>query len=62
LKQKNRLDIRKLTACYLIRQKNKENSIVRLYNYIFENPLDITSIKLLGKKEYRLKKKEFSDG
>ncbi|MDR1721314.1 MAG: hypothetical protein LBR09_02885 [Endomicrobium sp.] len=62
LKQKNELNITKLTACYLIRRKNKGSSIVRLYNYTFENPLDMTSIKLLEKKEYCLKKKDFNDG
>jgi hypothetical protein len=60
---KNRNDfvfiIKKLTACYLVRQKIKLDSNVRLYNYTFENPLDITTIKLLKKREYRLKKKEF---
>ncbi|WP_374128788.1 hypothetical protein [Candidatus Endomicrobiellum agilis] len=61
LKQNNKLGIEKLTACYLIRQKNKGNSIIRLYNYTFENPLDITSVKLLKKREYHLKKKEFED-
>jgi hypothetical protein len=58
LKQKNKLNIGKLTACYLIRQRNKDGSRVRLYNYIFENPVDITSIKLIKKREYFLKKKE----
>ena len=61
LKQNNKLNIKKLTACYLVRQKNKDNSIVRLYNYTFGNPLDITSIKLLKKKEYLLKRKEFEN-
>ncbi|GMO51480.1 MAG: hypothetical protein Ta2C_01130 [Candidatus Endomicrobiellum trichonymphae] len=56
LKEDKKLNIKKLTACYLVRQKNKSNSIIRLYNYTFEKPHDITSIKLLKKKEYRLKK------
>ncbi|MDR0485127.1 MAG: hypothetical protein LBH29_00190 [Elusimicrobiota bacterium] len=61
LKQDNKLDIQKLTACYLIRQKYQDTSTIRLYNYSFENPLDITSVKLLKKREYRLKRKGFEN-
>ena len=61
LKQNNKLNIRKLTACYLVRRKNKENSIVRLYNYTFANPLDIASVKLIKKREYHLKRKELEN-
>jgi hypothetical protein len=59
LQQKNKLKIKKLTACYLLRQKIDCNSIVRLYNYTFIDPLDMTSIKLLKNKEYRLNRKDF---
>jgi hypothetical protein len=62
LKQNNKLNIKKLTACYLVRQKSGcGDSIVRLYNYTFDNPLDITSIRLLKKRQYNLKRKGFEN-
>jgi len=59
LKQKNKLDINKIYACYLLRKKEKDNSIIRLYLYTFENPLNITSLKLVKKREYILNKRVF---
>jgi hypothetical protein len=61
LRQENKLKITKLSACYLIRRKQKENSNVRLYNYTFTDPLDLSSVKLLKKREYRLNKRRFED-
>lgn len=54
LKEKNKLDINEITACYLIRQRKDNGSYVRLYNYTFKDPLDITSIKVIKKREYRV--------
>jgi hypothetical protein len=59
--QENKLLIRKLSACYLIRQKQDENSNLRLYNYTFTDPLNLSSVKLLKKREYRLQKRRFED-
>jgi len=61
LKENNKLEIEKITACYLVRQKNEKGSVIRLYNYTFENPLDICSLKLLKKNEYILEKRGFND-
>ena len=61
LQQEKRLAIKKLSACYLVKQKEADNSRVRLYNYTFENPFNIASIKLLKKKEYHLKKRQLED-
>jgi hypothetical protein len=61
LQEKERLDIKKITTCFLVRQKNQEGSNIRLYNYTFKNPLDITSITLLKKREYKLKRRDFDD-
>lgn len=61
LKENQKLDIKKITACYLVRQKNKNGSIIRLFNYSFENPLDVTSIKILKKNEYILEKRFFNE-
>jgi hypothetical protein len=57
LKLAKKLDIKKLTACHLVRLKTLNGSRVRLYNYIFENPEDITSIKLIQKNEYVLERR-----
>jgi hypothetical protein len=61
LQQNNKIKIKKLTACYLVRQKNDGNSIIRLFNYIFEDPFDITSIKLVKKNEYILERRQLND-
>ncbi|MHB8282862.1 MAG: type II restriction enzyme [bacterium] len=61
LKERNKLNIKKLTACYLIRQKTENGSIIRLYNYIFEDPINITSIKLVKKNEYILGRRALND-
>jgi hypothetical protein len=60
-KEKDRLDIKKITACYLVRQKIHNGSNIRLYNYTFQNPLDLTSIILLKKREYQLQRRDFDD-
>ncbi|RZV39502.1 MAG: hypothetical protein EVJ48_04735 [Candidatus Acidulodesulfobacterium acidiphilum] len=57
LKLTNKLDIKKLTACYLLRLKTSNGSKVRLYNYVFEDPEDINSIMLIQKNEYVLEKR-----
>jgi hypothetical protein len=61
LKEQNKLTIKKITACYLLRQKINDTSFVRLYNYTFNDPYDITSISLLKKREYRLTKRSFDN-
>ena len=58
LKLKNKLDIKDITACYLIRKKEGNYSIIRLYLYTFENYKDITSLKLIKKREYILRRRE----
>jgi len=57
LKEKNDLDIKRINCCYLLRKKINNNSIIRIYNYTFDNPKDITSIKILKSKQYNLVKK-----
>ncbi|MHB1645372.1 MAG: hypothetical protein EVG15_03990 [Candidatus Acididesulfobacter diazotrophicus] len=61
LKECNKLNIKKLTACFLIRQKTENGSIIRLYNYIFEDPINIMSIKLVKKNEYILERRVLDD-
>jgi len=54
LKSKKQLNISKITCCYLLRKKEKTGSIIRVYNYTFEDNTNIASIKLLKAKQYNL--------
>jgi len=57
LKKENKLDIKRITACYVLRKKKRGNSVLRLYNYTFEDEDDMTSIKLLKSAQYNLIKR-----
>jgi hypothetical protein len=61
LQQENKLAIKRRSACYLVKQKDEEHTAIRLYNYFFEDPFDLASIKLLKKREYRLKRRALED-
>ncbi len=52
----NRLDIKEINCCYLLRKKEKGESLIRIYQYTFEDPNYISSIKLLKNAQYNLKK------
>lgn len=54
LKQEHELEIKQITCCYILREKNKENSVIRIYNYTFDSESNIDSIRLLKKAEYKL--------
>ncbi len=54
LKQNKNLPITSINCCYILRKQVKEMSIVRMYLYTFESPLDMSSIRLLKAKEYDL--------
>lgn len=54
LKQENQIDISEINCCYLLRNKEKSGSIIRVYKYTFENIKDMNSIKLLKAKQYNL--------
>jgi hypothetical protein len=58
LKISNTLNIKEITACYLLRKKEKNTSKIRLYLYTFTDPFDLTSLKLIKKREYILKKRD----
>lgn len=57
LKKENKLDIEQITCCYVLRKKENERSVLRLYNYTFENENNIASIKLLKSAQYNLIKR-----
>lgn len=54
LKRENQLDIAEITCCYLLRKKENNDSLIRVYDYTFENIKDMASIKLLKAKQYNL--------
>ncbi len=54
LKENNQLPIKNISACYLLRHRINGNSVLRVFNYTFSNPLDMTSIQLLENAEYTL--------
>lgn len=58
LKKKNNLNIVELNCCYLLRKMKQEQTIVRIYCYTFENPYDISTIKILKKAQYNLIKRK----
>jgi hypothetical protein len=57
LKKKNKLDMKMITCCYILRKRDKGTSILRLYNYTFEDENDMSSIKLLKNAQYNLIKR-----
>lgn len=54
LKEKKKLDVEQITCCYVLRKRERGNSIIRLYNYTFEDEDDMISIKLLKNAQYNL--------
>ncbi|MCL2327327.1 MAG: hypothetical protein FWC39_02305 [Bacteroidetes bacterium] len=46
--------IKDIYCVYVVREKGKENDTIKLWNYTFENPLDITSIKFIKSVSYKL--------
>lgn len=57
LKKEKKLDIKQITCCYVLREREKERSVLRLYNYTFEDEDNIASIKLLKNAQYNLIKR-----
>ncbi len=45
---------RKSYGCYLLRHRIDGSSVLRIFNYTFSNPQDMTSIQLLKNAEYTL--------
>lgn len=57
LKKEKKLEVEMITCCYVLRKIDEGNSILRLYNYTFENEDDMGSIKLLKNTQYNLMKR-----
>ncbi len=54
LKKENKLEI---NCCYLLRKRDDEKSVIKIYKYTFEDPVDMTSIKLIKNARYNLIKR-----
>ena len=57
LKDDNKLDVKQITCCYVLREKKENKSTLRLYNYTFEVENKMNSIKLLKNAQYNLIKR-----
>jgi len=57
LKEKNRLNISEINCCYVLRDRNDDHSVIKIYQYTFSNPKDMTSIKLIKSHQYNLEKR-----
>jgi len=57
LRDKKRLNVKQISCCYILRDIKKKCSILRLYNYTFEDENNISSIKLLKSAQYNLIKR-----
>lgn len=57
LKRNNRLSIKQITCSYVLRERGRDGSILRLYDYTFDDENQIASIRLLKKSQYILVKR-----
>jgi len=57
LKKERKLEVELITCCYILRKREREGSILKLYNYTFEDENDLSSIKLLKDAQYNLVKR-----
>ena len=56
LKQRNKLSIKEINCCYLLRQQKNDKSTIRIYQYDFANPKNMASIRHIKSAEYDLVK------
>lgn len=54
LKKEKKLEVNLITCCYVLRKIDSGQSVLRLYNYTFEDDDDVGSIKLLKSAQYNL--------
>lgn len=57
LRKQEKLDVKLITCCYVLRKKEDGKSSIRLYNYTFEDENNMKSIKLLKNAQYNLIKR-----
>ncbi len=54
INRERNLGIQGITGCYVLRRRVENISVLRLYNYTFDDPEQMASIRLLKKAEYQL--------
>lgn len=54
LQKENHLEIKQIGCCYILRVRIGDTSVLRLYNYTFDDENQMASIRLLKKSEYLL--------
>jgi len=57
LRKDKKLNVKRITCCYILRKKERGSSILRLYNYSFKDKNNMSSIKLLKNAQYNLIKR-----
>ncbi len=57
LKRREKLAVNRINACYVLRKKQNNSSVIRVYLYTFDNPQDMTSIRLIKNMQYNLIKR-----
>ncbi|MDP2276778.1 MAG: hypothetical protein Q8K51_00990 [Nitrospirota bacterium] len=57
LKHEKKLEVEMITCCYVLRKRDRGNSVLRLYNYTFEDENDMSSIKILKSAQYNMIKR-----
>lgn len=55
LKERHNLPISEISCCYLLRRKNLNGSVIRIYEYGFADIYNMASIFLLKSRQYNLK-------
>ncbi|MDI6802834.1 MAG: hypothetical protein QME58_03180 [Bacteroidota bacterium] len=56
-RKQEKLDVKLITCCYVLRKKEDGKSYIRLYNYTFEDETNMKSLKLLKNAQYNLIKR-----
>ena len=57
IREEKNLKINEITCCYILRKRIDGSSVLRFYNYTFDDVNQISSIKLLKNAEYKLLKR-----
>jgi|GEM_PF-4722701 len=53
LKKEKKFELEMITCCYILRKIDKGNSILRLYNYTFENEDDMGSMPVFSRLAFK---------
>ncbi len=54
LRINNQLHVKEINCCYILRKRVDSASVIRIYDYMFTNPLDMQSITFIKSTQYNL--------